>query len=172
MPPDQAAGIATTNLIARPFFAPFDNDLHWDVSLWQVPGTHNQLLYHVGRWMYQPEGDPSVMNRLSFLPPQPGDMKKMQVHAKLIAEMIPPLSSPAGGVPLKKLVIMGGGRSNNLNVLPYKNATLWDSAKRPKKSDKQREEQRWLHGDYKDAPYLLTCQLYKQIKGITQGEPQ
>jgi len=40
------------------------------------------------------------------------------------------------------------------------------------KKDCQQEDKRWLYGDYKDAPYLLTYPLYQKIKGITQGESQ
>lgn len=31
---------------------------------------------------------------------------------------------------------------------------------RPDKTTEQREGNRWLHGDYKDAPYLMTWSLY------------
>jgi hypothetical protein len=32
----------------------------------------------------------------------------------------------------------------------------------------QQEDQRWLHGDYKAAPYLLTYRLYKKFVEIAE----
>jgi hypothetical protein len=92
----------------------------------------------------------------------------------LLAEMIPPLSSPEGGTRLD----IFAERPNNpythrgKDLKDYVIPSLWDSANRPGKSGSQRTQKRWLHGDYKDAPYRLTYKLYQQIKGITQGEQQ
>jgi len=49
----------------------------------------------------------------------------------------------------------------------FKNAGRWPTD-RPGKSDQQQENRRWLHGDYKDAPYLLTRNLYLRITEITK----
>ena len=56
------------------------------------------------------------------------------------------------------------------NKAPIKDANLWDSANRPKKSDTQKRDKQWLHGDYKDAPFLLTHKMYEQIKRIINNE--
>ena len=85
--------------------------------------------------------------------------------------MIPPLSSPAGGMRLKAFGENKPNPHRGIDLSGYRNFALWP-ATRPKKSDRQQEDQRWLHGDYKDAPYLLAHPLYKKIKGIAQGEPQ
>ena len=49
-----------------------------------------------------------------------------------------------------------------------KDAAIWHSENRPGKSKDQRDDKRWLHGDYKDAPFLLTHELYKNIKNISE----
>lgn len=41
---------------------------------------------------------------------------------------------------------------------------------RPDKTTEQREGNRWLHGDYKDAPYLMTWRLYWQFLGPDNDE--
>jgi hypothetical protein len=86
-------------------------------------------------------------------------------HAKLLAEAIPPLSGPAGSIPVSK--VADQERSYNMMDAPFRDTTLWP-ATRPRKSDDQQEKKRWLHGDYKDAPYLLTHGLYLKIADIAQ----
>jgi hypothetical protein len=161
-------------LIAQPFFERFDTDQHTNINLWrqdsswrfwrgrfwQLPDT---------RWLYRPDNHSDPKDRLPFLPYNPNDpayMEKMKVHAKLLAEMIPPLSSAAGGVPLMKL---DPNRTFDLNNPPYKKNTLWPEV-RLAKVGPQQTSKRWFHFDYKEAPYLLTHQLYEKITEITQGE--
>jgi len=104
-------------------------------------------------------------------------MEKMKVYAKLMAEQIPPLSSAAGGMRLVKFAISTDPNNPNQNdkfgfdLMNYRNTDLWPK-KRPKKSDEQERLQRWLHGDYKDAPYLLTHPLYRKITVISKGNAQ
>ena len=93
-------------------------------------------------------------------------MAKLRNHAKLLAEMIPPLSSPAGGMRLK-LETLPNGRAFDMHLFPFKDSTLWPDT-RPGKSKDQRERKRWLHGDYKDAPFRLTHTLYEKIKIISE----
>ena len=93
-------------------------------------------------------------------------MAKLRKHAKLLAEMIPPLSSPAGGQRLLPRTLPDG-RAFDLHATPFKDATLWPNT-RPGKSDRQQTDKRWLHGDYKDAPFRLTHVLYEEIKKISE----
>jgi len=51
--------------------------------------------------------------------------------------------------------------------MDYRDTELWP-ATREGKSEKQQEEQKWLHGDYKDAPFLLTYKMYEKIKDISK----
>ena len=55
----------------------------------------------------------------------------------------------------------------DLHATPFKDATLWPDT-RPGKSDRQQTDKRWLHGDYKDAPFRLTHVLYEEIKKISE----
>ena len=133
--------------------------------------------------MHKPDNDPAIPYRFPVFPyPNPNDgvyLDKMKVYAKLMAEMIPPLSSPAGGMRLKKfdnditnpLLNPNPLYHRGINLMNYRNTDLWPLT-RPKKTERQQLDQRWLHGDYKDAPYLLTHPLYKKVKEITQGEQQ
>jgi hypothetical protein len=85
-------------------------------------------------------------------------------HAKLLAEAIPPLSGPAGSIPVTRVEDV---RRFNMMNAPFRDTTLWP-ATRPRKTLNQQVGQRWLHGDYKDAPYLLTHGLYLKIAEIVQ----
>ena len=124
------------------------------------------------------DNDPEIYNRLPFLPfisidPYDEIMDTIKVHAKLLAEMIPPLSSPAGGMPIAKLLYDDPDEEDRaIDLMSYRDTVLWDSANRPGKSERQQTLKRWLHGDYKDAPYLLTHKLYEKIKEITEGNNQ
>ncbi|MCL2105175.1 MAG: alpha/beta hydrolase, partial [Kiritimatiellaeota bacterium] len=164
MSPADTDLILTADLIATPFFRHFDTDAHKNIGLWMQNN----------RWMYEPDGDYGIPEFLPTLPGQASHMEKMKVHAKLLAEMIPPLSSAAGGVRLRTFVDDDerqlAHRAKDLTDYRNLKLNLWDSANRPKKTDGQRNNKRWLHGDYKDAPYLLTHQLYERLKEITQGE--
>ena len=99
--------------------------------------------------------DAVVKERLPMVPMRGESMDKIKNHAKLMAEMIPPLSSAAGGMSLQKIYERNKHMTINMNEDGFKNATLWPT-ERPKKSRDQQDEKRWLHGDYKDAPFLLT----------------
>jgi pimeloyl-ACP methyl ester carboxylesterase len=173
--------LAASALIENPFFGAhllnFDIASHKNIDLWR--GSW----FNPVAWIYQPDGHADPLDHLPHLPFDENDldhMKKMRVHIKLLAEMTPPLSSPAGGMRLKKfdhdptnpLLNPNPKYHHGINLMDYRNLNLWQSSDRPGKSKPQRDEQRWLHSDYKDAPYLLTHPLYKQIKGIAQGEQQ
>ena len=161
--------LTSTTGCANPFFGDyqlnFDMDAHKNINLWR--GSW----WNPVDWIYQPDNDNEPKNRLPMLPSQSIDMEKMKVHAKLMAEMIPPLSSPAGGVRLRKFKIEENNPDSKygIDLMSYRDTNLWPKV-RPKKTPQQQGSQRWFHGDYKDAPYLLTHPLYKKIKGITQGE--
>ena len=71
------------NDLGCPFFEPFDTN--------------------VEDWIYKPSGDSAVRKRLPMVPMRGESMDKIKNHAKLLAEMIPPLSSAAGGVKLSYL---------------------------------------------------------------------
>ena len=90
----------------------------------------------------------------------------MSNHAKLLAEKIPPLSSAVGGMPLDKL--SGGVKTKQFDQMDFRDTELWDSSNRPGKSRDQQRNKQWLHGDYKDAPFLLTHKLYEKIKDISK----
>jgi hypothetical protein len=168
--------LAASALIENPFFGAhllnFYIAAHKNIDLWR--GSW----FDPVAWIYQPDGHSEPLDHLPMLPPQPEeevDMEKMKVHIKLLAEMIPSLSSPAGGMRLKTLVDddekQWAHRTQNLMSKEYRNTNLWPTT-RPNKTERQQTLQRWLHSDYKDAPYLLTYPLYVKIKGITQGVEQ
>lgn len=91
---------------------------------------------------------------------------KIKNHAKLLAEAIPPRSNAAGteqmktgfvvcsSIDMNKWVTTGKWISNRVGIsLPDQN-------------------NRWLHGDYKDAPPFLTWTLYKNIRTILSNPEQ
>jgi len=86
-------------------------------------------------------------------------MDQIKNYAKILAEAMPPLSGPAGYYAAHSLP---DTKCFNLDNPPFKNANLWPTS-RPGKSNNQQVNQRWLHGDYKDAPYLLTHKFYETI---------
>ena len=151
--PAEAALLPTTDLVAQPFFKDFNPDRHPTVPRWYDPEA----------WIYLPDGDIEIFNRLPYGGNNP-NMERLKNHAKLLAEMIPPLSSPAGGIALKERTVPQDRRFD-MHGNDFKNASLWPNT-RPKKSDRQQSDKHWLHGDYKDAPFLLTQKLYKKIKEI------
>ena len=160
-----------TPLFSKPFFDRFDRDAHTNIGLWRQDNWYNPFSSR-DRWIYRPDGHSEPKDRLPLLPYNPNDpnyMEKMKVHAKLLAEMIPPLSSPAGGKPLKENTLPSTRKIDLDKDLRYKNNDFWPD-NRPKKTPDQQQKKRWLHGDYKDAPYLLTHKLYEKIKDLTQGD--
>ena len=170
LPPAAANQLTASDVIGDPFFSQFDDSRHRNISQWR---NRSFLRLNPHRWIYRPNNHNEPKDHLPFLPLDTNDpqhMEKMKVHAKLLAEHITPLSSPAGGKALGIGLI--GGQKFNLNKAPFKNENLWDSANRPGKSFYQQRDKRWLHGDYKDAPYLLTHPLYREIKKISQGVSQ
>jgi hypothetical protein len=115
-------------------------------------------------WIYKPDCDSAVSNRLPFLPLAGAPMNKIKNHAKLLAEALPPLSGAAGFSQVVSIV--GTNRCFDLNNAPFKDTSLWP-ATRPGKSDAQQATKRWLHGDYKDPSYLLTHTFYDKITELT-----
>ena len=109
--------------------------------------------------------DAVVKERLPMVTMRGESMDKIKNHAKLLAEMIPPHSSAAGGMELRCLKNKEPSSFFDMNANSFKNATLWPTD-RPGKSRLQKRNKRWLHGDYKDAPFLLTWKLYRQIAEI------
>ncbi len=81
-------------------------------------------------------------------------MNKIKNHAKLLAEMVPPRSNPAGSRKLADNRV----KSDDMQGYIQKE---WPEV-RPKVSTSQYS--RWLHGDYKDAPPFLTHELYLKFK--------
>jgi hypothetical protein len=161
-----AGDISLEEVIERPLFKRFNPDSHKNIDLWREDNWFNPFSPYDG-WMYLPDNDPEVSNRLPMFHPYIfDDLEKIKVWAKLMAEMIPPLSSPAGGMRLIKFTETDTHRAQNLMSAKYRNTTLWP-ATRPKVNELQYS--RWLHSDYKDAPLLLTYPLYVKIKEITQG---
>ena len=153
--PAEAALLPTTDLVAQPFFKDFNPDSHPTVPRWYDPEA----------WIYLPDGDIEIFNRLPYGGNDP-NMERLKNHAKLLAEMIPPLSSPAGGKSLSDESIPSI-QMFDMQDNDFKNATLWPET-RPKKSSEQQRLKNWLHGDYKDAPFLLANKLYKKINEIIQ----
>ena len=147
-------------LIANPVFKSFDDGEYPNT----IPVWHD-----MDDWIYLPDNASPVLARLPRPPFQTKGMNVIKNHAKLLAEMIPPLSSPAGGRPitLLKKNVLEENRSFDLEESPYKNTAFWPET-RPGKSRDQQDNKRWLHGDYKDAPFLLTQPLYKKIKTISE----
>ena len=96
-------------------------------------------------------------------------MDKIKNHAKLMAEMIPPLSSAAGGMESEAVRDAAESQVFNMNDNSFKSVLLWPTS-RPGKSPKQCDSKRWLHGDYKDAPFLLTHNLYRKIANAIEGK--
>jgi len=112
--------------------------------------------------------DAVVKKRLPMVTMRGESMDKIKNHAKLMAEMIPPLSSAAGGVKLSYLEQNEPENYFDMNAGSFRNLSLWPP-KRPGKSPDQCSYKRWLHGDYKNAPYLLTYGLYLKIAEIEKG---
>jgi len=115
--------------------------------------------------------DPAVLDRLPLLPFTDDSMDLVMNHAKLLAEMIPPLSGPAGSMRSDAVFKKAQSRTVDMNDNAFKNAGRWPTD-RPWKSAEQKRLKRWLHGDYKDAPYLLTHTLYRRINEIANGGGQ
>ena len=88
-------------------------------------------------------------------------MNKIKNHAKLLAEMVPPRSNPAGSRPLKAAV-------SQQNLQSWSEKKEWPDP-RPEVSKKRNK--RWLHGDYKDAPPFLTHKLYRALKDALEAVP-
>jgi len=114
-------------------------------------------------WIYLPDSDIEICNRLPSSVPD-YTLNKLKNHAKLLAEMIPPLSSPAGGKTLGDKIAQA--HKFDMNEDEFKVEPLWPTT-RPGKSLRQQSDKQWLHGDYKDAPFLLTHTLYRNIKIIS-----
>ena len=96
-------------------------------------------------------------------------MNKIKNHAKLLAEMIPPLSNPAG---TRKLVSKTSKDSKNMQTYVNKD-NGWPERRPGLKTDAQNN--RWLHTDYISAPPFLTKELYKRFHKIidpSKGEPE
>jgi hypothetical protein len=53
----------------------------------------------------------------------------------------------------------------DMDSADFKNAALW-TVYRDWKSFDQNSRKRWLHGDYKDAPYVLVWRLYDRLSAI------
>jgi hypothetical protein len=149
MPSAQANGLATTNLIANPFFDPFQDDDDDDIPDWPAAVAT----------LYTNDGANATF---PLTPLSTATTNQILWHAKLLAEAVPPLSGPAGSIPVTEVA---GARRFNMMDPPFRDTALWP-ATRPRKSHEQQSQRRWLHGDYKDAPYLLTHGLYRKIAEI------
>jgi hypothetical protein len=89
-------------------------------------------------------------------------MDQIKNHAKILAEAMPPLSGPAGWYEIIRIPF---ANKFDINLSDFKDATLWPTS-REGKSSNQETYQRWLHGDYKDAPYLLTYRFYDKLSEL------
>jgi hypothetical protein len=150
MPALLANGLAGQELVAVPFFDPFVDDDDPDIPGWLAAAAT----------LHSTNGVASVFP----LPPlSTASAEQVKWHAKLLAEAIPPLSSPAGGMAVGK--IAERKRAFNLMGPQYRDTALWPDS-RDGKTPGQQEDRRWLHGDYKDAPFLLTYRLYRKFAEI------
>ena len=83
-------------------------------------------------------------------------MERIKVHAKLLAEAVPPTSNAAGGTEILESDCSGIVKSVDMQDTFQSD---W-SQERPGITTNQREHKHWLHGDYKDAPFCMTWSLY------------
>ena len=148
------------------FFYIFDDEYDENAPKWQDLDGWGRLWNLSPLWIYMPDNTDSVRERLPFLPFNQELLYKIKNHAKLLAEAIPPRSNAAGteqmktgfvvcsSIDMNKWVTTGKWISNRVGIsLPDQN-------------------NRWLHGDYKDAPPFLTWTLYKNIRTILSNPEQ
>lgn len=93
-------------------------------------------------------------------------LDKIKNHAKLLAEAIPPRSDAAGSQEL--MIDLEGAEACNMNLWAI--SPKWPSTRTGISFSEQNN--RWLHGDYKDAPPFLTWTLYKNIRTILSNPEQ
>jgi hypothetical protein len=152
MPALLANGLAGQELVATPFFDPIEDGGDPDIPGWIDASAE----------LHATNG---VAAAFPLLPLSTATPDQIKWHAKLLAEAIPPLSSPAGGVALSALLNAEPPRAFDLMDPPYRDTALWPDS-RDGKTPGQQEDRRWLHGDYKDAPFLLTYRLYRRLTEI------
>lgn len=150
--PAEADSIPTNELIHAPFFKRFDERSDSNAPRW----NDDDWWHHPNRiqpeWIYEGDGSTNVNSLLPTAPFQlEADVDQIKNHAKLLAECMPALSFAAGGT------AMTNASPQNLQDFVGNN---WTKT-RPEKPDFQTD--RWLHGDYKDAPPFLTFKLYVDI---------
>ena len=147
VPAAVANALPTADLIASPIFDCFEKNSDADIPNW--PNAANTLSASDGS-----------NSAFPVLPLANGSMDQIKWHAKLLAEEVPPLSGPAGSIACEKM-------NTKYNLMDYRDLELWRKDRSGKCSN-QRDGQRWLHGDYKDAPYLLTHKLYQEFVTISE----
>jgi hypothetical protein len=151
MPAVQANPLTTTQLIANPFFDKFKASADLDITNWVTAAS---TLY---------VNDTANTNLPLTL--ESATMDQIKCHAKLLGEAIPPLSGPAGSLAVK--AILDETRAFNMMDSAFRDTIAWPVVRKGKANDQQ-TKQRWLHGDYKAAPYLLTYRLYKKFVEIAE----
>ena len=151
--PSELAVLTSEQLIEKPYFRRFDGDSDANVEKWM-----DQLRFfsRSPRWIYRPDLSSEVDSRLPAVPFGDADMELIKVHAKLLAEAVPPTSNAAGGTK-----ILGDYCSGIKESVDMQKTFQTDWTKeRPDKTAEQCDGERWLHGDYKDAPFCMTWSLY------------
>lgn len=161
VPPTPMTSVAANaltegELIATPFFDRFQTPLDKDIPRW------DDIVQHLYRTDYL-----TMISESDRLPKPPlnnASTDQVKWHAKLLAEAVPPLSGPAGSIPVK-----GISNTQKFDMMgpSYRDLSIWPT-ERAGKSDGQQSNRRWLHGDYKDAPYLLTHRLYRKFVEISE----
>lgn len=111
-------------------------------------------------WLHHTYLEPSLPTR--FVPVS--EPRPVVTLADLEADDVDLAGGPAGSMPVTKVDEV---RRFNMMDSPFRDTALWP-ATRPRKTPLQQVDKRWFHGDYKDAPYLLTHGLYLKIVNIVQ----
>ena len=161
-PPDASAlaALPAIQLIENPFFYIFDDEYDENAPEWQDLDGWGRFWNRSPLWIYMPDNTDCVRDRLPFLPFNQELLDKIKNHAKLLAEAIPPRSDAAGSQEL--MIDLEGAEACNMNLWAI--SQKWPSTRTGISFSEQNN--RWLHGDYKDAPPFLTWTLYQNICAI------
>ena len=154
----EAREMSVDRLIKNPFFKLFDESADGHAPLWIHDDSEVNDIKPA--WIYQTNVTVEVLGHLPFVPLAGAEDGKILHHAKLLAEMIPPLSNPAG---TRKLVSKTSKDSKNMQTYVNKD-NGWPERRPGLKTDAQNN--RWLHSDYLNAPPYLTMKLYWLFRDV------